>query len=381
MSEDTFSIGPGMGISVEAYRQFVARKGGQKMRTPVLAMLAGLALRVGAVQADNSMQRIHAQVLAQAATDGRVTIVQLAPGYSTAIRMHEPVSSVVVGDPTSFLAEHHEKEPNLVFVKPITAKPSQTNLLISTVLGHQVSVLLISRGEVGANERPAIDLLVSSRPARRFLIEPSDHPSALTAETTSLNESGSTAVRTVPLGKMPEPSALAAETEQTALGQLLERQQRAALPKLYGGKPGISEPEKERIEAGVSEVIDQGRAVVVLFSVVNPQGHAIELMPPQIQLGGKVRSGWLFKRSKWSTAEQFPILDYRLSRRRLGPQERADGVVLFERPPYKQSNETLFLQIAESGAVDRPALAPIGFGISDFDLSRGGSHGRASGQE
>jgi hypothetical protein len=39
-------------------------------------------------------------------------------------------------------------------------------------------------------------------------------------------------------------------------------------------------------------------------------------------------------------------------------------VALFERPPYKQSNETLFLQVAESGAVDRPALAPIGFGIS-----------------
>jgi len=28
------------------------------------------------------------------------------------------------------------------------------------------------------------------------------------------------------------------------------------------------------------------------------------------------------------------------------------------------ANETLFLQIAESGAVDKPALAPIGFGVS-----------------
>jgi hypothetical protein len=87
----------------------------------------------------------------------------------------------------------------------------------------------------------------------------------------------------------------------------------------------------------------------------------------------------VFKRSKWSTAEQYPIADYRLSRRRIGPGARADGVVVFERPPYKQSNETLFLQIAESGAVDRPALAPIGFGISSFDFNReGGSHGKSS---
>ncbi len=39
---------------------------------------------------------------------------------------------------------------------------------------------------------------------------------------------------------------------------------------------------------------------------------------------------------------------------------------VFQRPSFKQSNETLFLQMAESGAVDRPALAPIGFGISNF---------------
>ncbi len=53
-----------------------------------------------------------------------------------------------------------------------------------------------------------------------------------------------------------------------------------------------------------------------------------------------------------------------MSRRRLGPGERADGAVLFARPPYKQSTEILLLQVAESGAVDRPALAPIGFGVS-----------------
>jgi len=106
-------------------------------------------------------------------------------------------------------------------------------------------------------------------------------------------------------------------------------------------------------------VVDGGKSVIVLFSVLNPANHAIELMPPQVQLGGKIKN-------KWTTAEQLPVTDYRLSTRRLGPGARADGVVVFERPAFKQANETLFLQMAESGAVDKPALAPIGFGISTF---------------
>src|SRR5271165_1291472 len=62
------------------------------------------------------------------------------------------------------------------------------------------------------------------------------------------------------------------------------------------------------------------------------------------------------------------------SNRRIGPGERADGVVLFERPPYKRSMETLFLQMAESGAVDKPALAPIGFGVSTLREAANHAH-------
>jgi len=131
---------------------------------------------------------------------------------------------------------------------------------------------------------------------------------------------------------------------------------------LYGQHPGELDA-GPRIKAGVSEVLDEGQDVVVLFSVVNPANHAIEILPPQVQLGGKVKK-------KWTTAEQLRVIDFRLNTRRLGAGQRADGVVVFERPSFKESNETLFLQVADSGAVDLPALAPIGFGISSF---RGGS--------
>src|SRR5574338_300392 len=88
-----------------------------------------LAARAAWAQQSEPVPQVEPQVLARAASDGRVTVVYLAPRYATAIRMHEAVNSVVVGDPASFSAEHSEQEPNLVFVKPITTKPAQTNLL------------------------------------------------------------------------------------------------------------------------------------------------------------------------------------------------------------------------------------------------------------
>lgn len=355
-----------------------------KSRSLVRFLCGTLAASAALAQRTQPMPQVEPQVLARAVSDGRVTVVHLAPRYATAIRMHEAVNSVVVGDPASFSAEHSEQEPNLVFVKPITTRPAQTNLLISTSRGHHASLLLISRGELRGEQPPEVDFVLRYRPAGRFLIEPLDYPAALVAETANVAEGQGPPVgpvKTAATGLDTDAIPRPADNTRSALDDLLERQRRARLPELYGGKPGISDPGTELVKAGVSEVIDQGREVVVLFSVMNPQTHAIELMPPQIQLGGKLKSGKVIKHSKWGTAEQYPIADYRLSRRRIGAGERADGVVVFNRPPYKQSTETLFLQVAESGAVDRPALAPIGFGISNFDLSReGGSHGKPSGQ-
>jgi hypothetical protein len=50
-----------------------------------------------------------------------------------------------------------------------------------------------------------------------------------------------------------------------------------------------------------------------------------------------------------------------LTSRKLAAHERADGVVVFERPALKRSTEELLLQIADSAAIDRPVLAPISF--------------------
>jgi hypothetical protein len=71
----------------------------------------------------------------------------------------------------------------------------------------------------------------------------------------------------------------------------------------------------DRLRAGVSEVLDGGQQVIVLFSLINTSKHAILLMPPQIELDGKDRSETVIKHEHWSTSEQLAVIDFRLSRR------------------------------------------------------------------
>lgn len=313
-------------------------------------------------------------VLNRSTLEEKVITLRLVPKMATSIRMPEPVNSVVLGDPENFLAEHSEHEAEMVTVKPVNSEPAQTNLLITTTRGHQLNLLLVSNGENTAVQQPVDVFLKFGKPsATSFLVEEDPQPSSLIAETrkiTSELKGPETLSFPVTAGESSNPirkgsletARPAPEGSSETLDKLLERQKNAPLPELYGQKPGEIDA-GERVKTGVSEVIDQGREVVVLFSVKNPANHAIEIMPPQIQLGGKVKK-------KWTTAEQLTVTDFRLSTWRLGAGQRADGVVIFERPSFKQSSETLFLQVADSGAVDKPALAPIGFGISSF---RGGS--------
>ena len=296
----------------------------------------------------------------------RVTMVEVAPHFVSAIRVPEAITSVAVGDPALFQVEHSDHEPKLVFVKVLTTNSAATNVLISTAKGHQLSLLVVSKGD---EAHGPVDFLVEYQPERSFVIEP-NVPSSAIAETVALsgpqgeNPTASNNALHPATSASLDPTPSAVPYGQGRLDNLLKKQEVAPLPTLFGEHPQSEAGGGERIRTGVSEVIDGGQDVAALFSVVNPQRHSILLMPPQVQLGGKTRQGKFIEHTKWTTAEQLPVIEYVISKRRLGPGERGDGVVIFERPPYKQSNETLFLQMAEAGAVDHPALAPIGFGIS-----------------
>lgn len=320
--------------------------------------------------------QVEPRIVTEADVPGKVTVLEVAPRFVTAVRLPGAVNSLVVGDPSRFQVEHSDREPKLVFVKATSTKAAETNLLISMTNGQQVSLLLLSRGDDPSGGSDRVDFLLRFETVGTFFVPPSGFPSELVGETIPIVEAQPVAgevTHTSPrfgrVTNMASVTSLDAAIQShpepnTTLNQLLEQQETAPLPVLYGERTREGPVSGDRVRAGVSRVIDGGQNVIVLFSVVNPMRHAILLMPPQVQLGGITASGKIFHHKKWSTAEQLPVIDFRLSKDRIGPGERADGVVLFERPPYKQSNETLLLQVAESGAVDRPTLAPIGFGIS-----------------
>src|SRR5438445_1008376 len=96
-------------------RNTKATRGRQSMQRVISTIL--IALWTGAVAAqERSVPRTAPRII----VEGRASTLHLAPRFTTTIRMPEPVSSVVVGDPTLFHAEHSPNEPLLVFVKPVT---------------------------------------------------------------------------------------------------------------------------------------------------------------------------------------------------------------------------------------------------------------------
>ena len=149
-------------------------------------------------------QTVQPRIVSEPAVDGHVTVVEVRMHFVTAIRMPQPVNSVAVGDSSLFQVEHSEREPNLVFVKALTAGPAESNLLVSTGKGQETSLLLVSRGENAKD----VDFVVSYRRAGSFLIEP-DYPSPLIGETVA-----TTAPRVAP----PRVRARAAEARTAHRG-------------------------------------------------------------------------------------------------------------------------------------------------------------------
>jgi len=300
----------------------------------ILVVLLTLADQTPTANSDTSGLQPH--ILRKPFVPGKIVVLNLSKHFATAIRLPEAVSSVVVGEPAKFKVEHSEKEPRLVFVKPISDGAAQSNLLISTVAGRSVSLLVRNEGdqpEHAAGEDPIrpIHLVLDLLPEKGFLIEENSPASLLVAETVHLEKPNSEIAR----------DAWPVRT-QARLDRLLESQRISRLRPLRGNPLGVS----------IGQIFEDGRQTFVLFSVVNQGKQAVELLPPQVQLAGTRGKGR-------GSVEQIPVREYRLTSRRLRPNERADSVVTFDRPAFKQSHESYFLQIAESAAVDRPSLAPI----------------------
>src|SRR5271157_4927658 len=161
-----------------------------------------LSLAVLTVTTGAQQTTIVPQVRTKPTADKRITPIELAAHFVTAIRVPEAVNSVVVGDPALFQVEHSEHEPELVFVKALTNEHAESNLLISTARGRQISFLLVSGGE---SPNPAkVDFLLRYQPSGGFLVEPDAVPFALVAQTASVSKAQAAMASSV---ASPSPAA------------------------------------------------------------------------------------------------------------------------------------------------------------------------------
>jgi hypothetical protein len=260
-----------------------------------------------------------------------VTVLHLRTGYVSSVRLPEEVSSVVLGDPKSFKAEHSEAEPRLVFLKPLTAKPCETNALITTKSGHEVSLHLVSSGKPDSRD---IDSFLDDERPGSFLIPPV----------------GSTLV--------------VGDTENLSLGNSMEAASRskdpiASIERELHQQAMIAAPEwkGKGLQVAVGAVREDGEQMMVAFSVLNNTGETIELLSPQVELSGPSKR----QHGTKTKAEPIAVADYVLTARSMSPGTRADGIVRFERPSFKESSEQLLLQVAQAAQVDQPVLVPIPF--------------------
>jgi hypothetical protein len=272
-----------------------------------------------------------------------VTVLHLRPEFESTIRMPEEITSVILGSPGEFKAEHSEGEPEYVYVKPITKEPAQSNLLIATRSGQHVTLELVSDGEGVTNQSQPVDFLIEYKASRSFLIA-DDSPTPAMPSRPSKQPDHDTGARDASSGLLPLSS----------LDDEFRQQQKINAPKW-------TKWQDKQIETSIGDMRQWSNETVISYSILNSSNEPVEIVPPQIQITGRQATKKKKKEGKGIISDQLEIRDYRLSTTRLEPGARADGVVVFDRPNFKESTEKLFLQIAQADQVDRPVLIRLPF--------------------
>jgi hypothetical protein len=270
-----------------------------------------------------------------------VTTLHLRPEFESTIHMPEEITSVILGSPSNFKAEHNEGEPEYVYVKPITKEAAESNLLIATKSGLHVTLELISDGVGASGAALPVDFLIEYRTSRSFLITGGASPEHARVETTGI-ASSSTQSR-IPVAAKP----------LSVIDEEYELQMRV-------NAPAWTKWDGKQIETSLGDIRQWSNETVISFSILNASDQPVEVVPPQIQISGRAVKKKM-KEGKSLTADQLLIREYRLSATRIEAGARADGVVVFDRPNFKQSTEKLFLQIAQADQVDRPLLIRLPF--------------------
>lgn len=258
---------------------------------------------------------------------GTSITLRLGVGYVSAVHVPEPVSSIAVGDPAAFHAEHSDAEPELIFFKPVIAEPARSNAVIVTRNGTMLSLVLESQGRPAVGSE--IDFLLDWRRAAGRLIAGSSEGALVRASAAS-NFDGA--------------------KEKQSQTDVLDEEIR------HQADLSFSAEGQGELQVVVGRSRQIGKDMVVAFSARNRSNASIELLSPQMELTLEQRG-----KGRRLVSDPLPLLAYRMSRRRLEPGERSDGVVIFERPASKAAAAALQLRLARADQADRAVLLPVPF--------------------
>ena len=290
--------------------------------------------------------------------------VHCKPLYISTIHLPEAVTSIAVGAPTLFTAEHVENEPKLVYVSPLTHDVAESNLLVALASGETISLKLTSSGNSAAqydvdfvlDYRPDKALLAFAGPPESGIPHPSMAATAPLAAPFVTSYPARSSVRTVQPVSVID-AALAAQAE-LATPHWITADDLVKLDK-------ANVTATRSIAASLGRAAQVGDTMMVSYSVLNVSRDWVQVLTPQIQLGNPVQKK-PSKKKKAILAEPVSIQDFRQDVVKLAPGDRLDGVVQFSRPGFKQSRETLLLQLATADAVDHPVMIPLPFVAPGF---------------
>jgi hypothetical protein len=314
------------------------------------------------IQAGAPPLSIDARIESRPVDSSIVGEVHCKPLYISTIHLPEAVTSIAVGAPTLFTAEHVENEPKLVYVSPLTHDVAESNLLVALASGETISLKLISSGNSAAQYD--VDFVLDYRPDKSLLAFAGPLESGIghpgMAATTS---------PTSPYVKSyPVRSSVRTVQPVSVIDTALSAQAEIATPHWITADDLVrldkaNATATRSIAASLGRAVQVGDTMMVSYSVLNVSRDWVQVLTPQIQLGNPVQKK---PSKKGILAAPVSIQDFRQNVAKLAPGERLDGVVQFSRPGFKQSRETLLLQLATADAVDHPVMIPLPFVAPGF---------------
>ena len=314
------------------------------------------------IQAGAPPLSIDARIESRPVDSSVVGEVHCKPLYISTIHLPEAVTSIAVGAPTLFTAEHVENEPKLVYVSPLTHDVAESNLLVALASGETISLKLISSGNSAAQYD--VDFVLDYRPDKALLAFAGPPESGIghpgMAATTS---------PTSPYVKSyPVRSSVRTVQPVSVIDTALSAQAEIATPHWITADDLVrldkaNATATRSIAASLGRAVQVGDTMMVSYSVLNVSRDWVQVLTPQIQLGNPVQKK---PSKKGILAAPVSIQDFRQNVVKLAPGERLDGVVQFSRPGFKQSREMLLLQLATADAVDHPVMIPLPFVAPGF---------------